>query len=338
MNLFKERFYRKIYYPENLMRAWKLIRAKKGVPGPDGITIQDYEENIGDNLFLIQRQLEKREYKPGPVRFVEITSSNGKKRQLGIPNVHDRIVQRAALNVLLPQFENIFLNCNYGYRPGRSVQAACRRVKRLYKWGFEWVVDADIQDYFGSVDHRLMKRFIAEDIADRKVVRLLNSWIDLHRTGVRSFMPFLPGRYAGLIQGAVINPLLSNIYLHRFDLRMVGNGYHLVRYCDDFVIMCESRDKAAAARRAALFNLFRLRLRLNKKKSRIVHYSKGFKFLGKRFGIPKRGNSREMESNPFENMNLIPANGKGDNGHEHSIRDDPGRYAEAGGRASCSEL
>jgi group II intron reverse transcriptase/maturase len=188
-------------------------------------------------------------------------------------------VQRAFLNVLEPVFEEDFLPQSYGYRRGKSVQQVAEEILDYRDQGLEWVVDADITRFFDSIDHERLMQFVAQKVQDNSVLRLIYGWLT---AGI--FKRVRIERQAlGTVQGAVISPLLSNIYLHEFDNALLERGSKLLRFADDFVILCHSREKAEEALAFAKEVLAQLGLELNEAKTRIVHFSEGFNFLGQHF-------------------------------------------------------
>ena len=190
--------------------------------------------------------------------------------------LRDRIAQRVVYNAIAPLFESMFLPCSFGFRPGRGVHAAVEAVIAHRDAGCRWVVDADIQDCFDSIDSRLLIQFIRDRVRDGRVLRLIRRWLKAE------IMNSVTGRptVAGTTQGGILSPLFANIYLHRFDTFMVARGHRLVRYADDFVVLCRRRAMAQRALQDARQGLARLRLRLNPHKTRIVRFDEGFKFLG----------------------------------------------------------
>lgn len=376
---------------ENLYQAWRKVRSNKGSAGVDTISIQAFEAKLGEHLADLRRRLQEDTYYPLSLRRTTAPKRGGGRRGLAIPTVADRVVQRAFVHVLEPLFEEVFLDCSYGYRPGRSVEQAVQTVLHHRKAGYGWILDADIERYFDSVNHTLLMDLLRGYIADRAVLRTIQMWLD---TGVitggrpprvrllqttanyvrevaqevidhlkernlygpidlspplaeeletgedqsmeaegearrRAFkrfgrdtvllaltfrhvlVPLLTGRAllvgggisvaavgmtalgkhllsrrtwrstrVGTPQGSPLSPLLSNVYLHPFDVAMTRGGLHLVRYSDDFVVCCSSQLRARHALQTACHELERLRLMVNEAKTRIVNCEDEFAFLG----------------------------------------------------------
>ena len=210
-----------VYDRRNLQRAWERVKKNKGAGGVDGVTIARFDENLDRYLDVLHRQLKDGRYRPRPVKRVEIDKpGTTKKRPLGIPTVMDRVCQQALVQVLEPIFEPTFREASFGYRPGRSAHKAMRRIWRQLGQA-EWIVDADISDFFGSLSHELLVDLVADRVADGKVLSLIRSMLT---AGV-----LLDGVFesvvAGVPQGGVASPLLSNIYLTVFDQRMAAGGF-----------------------------------------------------------------------------------------------------------------
>jgi len=189
--------------------------------------------------------------------------------------VTDRVLQRAVLRVLDDRFDRQFLDCSYGYRPGRGVRDALPVILHYRDAGLQWVLDADIDECFDSLDHGLLVDFLRQEVDDPIVLRLIEQWL---RAGRRD-----PDRAVGLPMGAVISPLLCNLYLHRLDLGLTARDYALVRYADDFCVFCAGRAEAEAAWRDTEAILADLQLRLEPRKTAIAHFDQGFDFLGLHF-------------------------------------------------------
>jgi RNA-directed DNA polymerase len=273
-----------VYDRRNLRRAWERVKKNKGAGGVDGVTIARFEEDRDRYLDVLHRQLKDGRYRPRPVKRVEIDKPGTiKKRPLGIPTIMDRVCQQALVQVLEPVFEPTFREASFGYRPGRAAHMAMRRIWRQLGQD-EWIVDGDIADFFGSLSHELLVDLVADRVADGKVLSLIRLMLTAGalRDGV------FESTVAGTPQGGVASPLLSNIYLSVFDERMARAGFALTRYCDDWVIICRSEAEAKRALASAREVLEGERgLRLHPKKTRIVHITRGFEFLGYKIGRGK---------------------------------------------------
>ncbi len=221
----------KVYAPATLAAAWTKVEANKGAAGVDGQSIERFAARSETYLAELASELRAGTHRPQAIRRVDIPKDNGRTRPLGIPTVKDRIVQTAMKLVIEPIFETMFLPSSYGFRPGRGCKDALREADRLIRDGYTFVVDADLQSYFDSIPKdRLMHR-VETRISDGRVLALLRSWLDQDVTaGLERWTPT-----AGTPQGAVISPLLANLYLHPLDELMAGKGYRMVRYADDCV-------------------------------------------------------------------------------------------------------
>lgn len=279
----------KVYSSRNLESAWQHVAANRGAAGVDGTTIARFAERAEERLTQLAEDLRKKSYRPQPVRRVTIPKSGGGERPLGIPTVRDRIVQQALLQVLQPIFEAVFSTRSHGFRPERGCATALEVVERALRYGYTWVVDADIQTFFDTVDHEKLLDAVNEEVADGSVLRLIRQIL---RAGVQlpQASQFEPTEL-GTPQGGPLSPLLANIYLNRLDWRMMQARYGLVRYADDFVIFTKSESEAAEALQLAREVLDgELGLKLHPEKTRVVSVDTGFEFLGFHyFRDPKTG-------------------------------------------------
>ena len=268
----------KVYQRKNLEVAWERVRANRGSGGVDGQSVSEFAEQVDAQLDRLHRELAARTYQPQPVRQVPIPKAGkpGEYRTLGIPSIYDRVCQQALLNRLEPIFEPVFDEANFGYRRGRSTRDAMRKVWKEIKSGREWIVDADLRDFFGSVDHDKLLALVAQRVADGRVLRLIEAMLKAGSYGQGRLFP----SERGTPQGGVVSPLLSNILLTPFDWEMRRRGYQLTRYADDWVVTCKSAAEARAAMAAAQRILTVLGVQLHPQKTRIVHVRYGFEFLG----------------------------------------------------------
>lgn len=277
----------KVYRPTTLRAAWEQVQANHGAAGIDRQSIEAFAANAGRYLGELAKELEEGKYQAQAVRRVEITKGKGKTRPLGIPTVKDRIVQTAAKRVIEPIFEKEFLPTSYGFRPGLGCKDALREVDGHLKRGYTHVVDADLKGYFDSIPHGLLKERIEEHISDGRLLELLAGW--LRQDIVKGLARWTPE--GGTPQGAVISPLLANLYLHPLDERMTKLGYRMVRYADDFVILCESAEQAHAALEEVKTWVEANGLTLHPDKTHVGDCrieGQGFEFLGYRFEAGKR--------------------------------------------------
>jgi RNA-directed DNA polymerase len=277
----------KVYRPSTLQAAWQQVKANKGAAGIDWQSVQRFAANEQAYLDELAQQLEQGAYQAQAVRRVDIPKAGGKTRPLGIPTVKDRIVQTAVKKVIEPIFENEFVASSYGFRPGKSCKDALRQVDAYLKAGYTHVVDADLKGYFDSIPHDLLKTRIEAHISDGRLLELLSSW--LRQDIVRDLERWTPT--AGTPQGAVISPLLANLYLHPLDEKMAKLGYKMVRYADDFVILCRAAPQAQAALEEVKAWVEENGLSLHPDKTHVGNClvaGQGFEFLGYRFEAGRR--------------------------------------------------
>jgi group II intron reverse transcriptase/maturase len=268
----------KVYQRKNLEMAWEKVRAHAGAGGVDGQSVQDFEAQRDELLDRLHCELRDKTYRPQPVKQVPIPKAGkpGEWRKLGVPTVYDRVCQQALLNRLEPIFEPEFDDASFGYRRGRSPHSALRKVWKEIESGGEWIVDADLKDYFGSVSHDKLLALVARRVADGRVLRLIEAMLKAGSCERGHFMP----SESGTPQGSVVSPLMSNVLLTPFDREMRQRGYQLTRYCDDWVVTCETEKQAREALATAQRILNALGVQLHPQKTRIVHVRHGFEFLG----------------------------------------------------------
>jgi RNA-directed DNA polymerase len=279
----------------------------------DGETVEQFSRHAEERLAKLSDHLQDGTYQPLPVRRVFIPKSDGRRRPLGIPAVCDRIVQTALRNVLEPIFEVEFCEHSYGFRPGRGAKDALRRVDGLLKAGHRLVVDADLQSYFDTIPHDRLMALLERRVADGRILGLVQAFL---KQGVLEGMQeWNPTR--GTPQGAVISPLLANIYLHPLDVSMRDAGYEMVRYADDFVVLCRSAEEAQRALDLIRAGVESAGLTLHPEKTRIVNVDEpgGFDFLGYHF---ERGYRWPRKSSLKKFKDAIRAKTRRTHGHSLS--------------------
>ena len=277
----------KVYRPQTLKAAWHKVKGNAGAAGVDGQSVKQFGWRAESYLAELEQALKAEEYQPEPIKRVEIPKAGGKKRPLGIPAVKDRIVQTALKLVIEPIFEREFEESSYGFRPQRSAKDALREVDELIRQGYTHVVDADLESFFDTIPHAALIRQIEERISDGRVLELIGLFLsqDIIQ-GMKRWTPT-----GGTPQGAVISPLLANIYLHPLDRQMKQQGYRMVRYADDFVVLCRTAQQAQAALEEVKSWVAQNGLRLNGDKTHVGdcrQAGQGFEFLGYRFEAGQR--------------------------------------------------
>ena len=276
----------KVYLPGNLASALTKVVANRGAAGVDHVTVEEFLGHAQDNLGNLRDQLRQETYRPQAIRRVWIPKPGStEKRPLGIPTVRDRVVQTAVVHVLQPIFERDFAPTSFGFRPGRGAQQALARVEDLLQAGYGYVVDADLKSYFDTIPHEQLLQRLGEYVTDGRLLRLIESFL---KAGIleelREWTPT-----AGAPQGAVLSPLLSNVYLNPLDHLVAAHGFELVRYADDFVILCRSQADAARALAVVHAWVEANGLTLHPDKTRIVEAATtAFDFLGYRFERDQR--------------------------------------------------
>ncbi len=293
----------KVYKMKNLELAWERVKQNNGCGGIDSQRIEDFEQNLQTSLQRLHEELKSDTYKPQPVLQHKIPKAGqpGKFRKLGIPTVYDRVCQQALLNRMEPIFESVFDESSFGYRKGRSTKDALRKVWKEVQEGNEWIVDADLEDFFGSANHEKVMTLLNQQVSDSRVLNVIKEML---KGGCMTEEGFVPAE-TGVVQGGVISPMISNVLLTPFDKEMRRKGYKLTRYADDWVATCRTRTEAVEVLQQATRILTKLGVRLHPSKTRIVHVEEGFEFLG--FKI-KRGTrklklaAQKIKSNTTQGM------------------------------------
>lgn len=257
---------------DTLRAAWSKVWRNGGAAGGDRMTVQDFASRAEMRIGTLANDLREGKYAPAPLRVIDIPKRSGGFRRLRIPSVVDRIAQTAVAGVLTPYLEEEFEEASFGYRPGRSIHQAVARIQALQREGLVHVVDADIDDYFDSVPHDLMLARLAESLTGGPLSELIALWL-AHAAP--------HGR--GLAQGSPLSPLLANLFLDRLDEAFDRQGARIVRFADDFVILTRQGDHAREALDHAADLLARYGLKLNREKTRVTDFSRGFRFLGHMF-------------------------------------------------------
>lgn len=300
----------KVYSPRNLKASYVKVAANQGAAGVDHVTIEEFTRQLEKNLETLSRQLQEGTYQPQAVRRAYIPKPDSpEKRPLGIPTVRDRVAQGAIRHVLEPIFEREFAEHSYGFRPGRGCKDALRRVDGLLKAGYRYVVDADLKKYFDSIPHDGLMKLLRQRVADSRVLGLIEAYL---KAGILDEMRYWTPE-SGAPQGAVLSPLLSNIYLNPLDHYMAQQGFEMTRYADDFVIQCRTREEAERALAVVQQWCEENGLTLHPEKTRIVDgVEEGFQFLGYEFRKHRRF-PRQSSLNKFRRA--IRAKTRRANGH-----------------------
>lgn len=260
----------------SLINGFFRVKENDGCAGYDNQTIEQFEEKFEHNICKLNSELSKQTYKPQPVIFFERKKDNGKIRLLSIFSVRDRVIQSSAFHILNPLFEKEFEKESFGFRKGISREDAARKIYGYYSEGYKWILDADIKQFFDSVNHEILFTKLIRIIPDKKVISLLKRWINAEC--------FVEGKRKkitrGLLQGSVVSPLFANLYLDKFDEDIKSQGFKIVRYADDFVILAKEKPAAEKALELTGELLKDMKLELNMEKTAITTFEKGFKFLG----------------------------------------------------------
>jgi CRISPR-associated protein Cas1 len=267
-----------LFAMDALRRAFQQVRRNGPSPGTDGKSLKAFEANLESELQSLRDQICGGSYRPFPVKRYYKRKPSGKNRPISIWAIRDRVAQRVVLDYLTPHLEKIFLDCSYGFRPGRSVEDAVQSIMEARQNNLRWVLDADIENCFDSIPTDLLLQQLQSLLPSQAVIALIRMW--LHTKVARH-----NGEVAGVSQGSVISPQLANLYLHRFDEMIIAAlpGSQLVRFADDFVILSRRKKDALWSMSVSRRCLQNLKLRMNAEKSQVVHFEEGFSFLGVTF-------------------------------------------------------
>lgn len=257
--------------------AWDRVRAKHGMPGVDGLTVSAFAPLVPAALRTLCDELACGQYRPLPLRLVELPKKDGTTRALLVPAIRDRIAQTAAAMWLAPRWNCVFDQASFAYRPGLGVHNALRRLRTLYEGGYRWVLDADIKACFDNIPHGDLLSSLADSLGtDSPMVAWLRSWIRVVAWDGRDLIELT----TGIPQGSSVSPLLANFFLDAFDRRMRQEGIEFIRYADDFLVLARTPFELLAAEATVRDALGALRLTLNARKSRLTSFGAGFRFLG----------------------------------------------------------
>jgi group II intron reverse transcriptase/maturase len=267
---------RKLTDMDNLLTGWRKVRDNQGCAGADGVSIEQFGHALKCNLTLLAAEISRRTYRPFPLLKILVDKGKGDResRVLSIPAVRDRVAQASALNILEPLFEAEFEHCSFAYRKGHSWQQAVQKVRDYYDEGYRWVLDADIDAFFDSVPHARLLDKVKHIVLDEDINCLISLWVKAEVwDGTK-----IANLAKGIPQGSAISPTLANLYLDELDEQLLAQGIRLVRYADDFVILCKTREKVEAATQLTEGILKQMELCLDE--SNIISFEQGFKFLG----------------------------------------------------------
>jgi len=269
---------------KGLEAGWDRVRKNKGAPGIDGITVADFQRNIAKSLCKLSQELYSGAYHPHPLRSVSIQKKNGKRRQLSIPIITDRIIQSSAQIVLARKIDPLLSPASYGYRPGRGVRDAVGKSRNYLKAGLQYVLDADIEQFFDKMRHDILEQELSIWISDMRLLRLMQAWL-------KEFS----GNGIGVAQGSPISPFFANLYLHPLDKLLIADGFRVVRYADDFLVFARNRPGVDTAQTRTQKILHQRSLSLNNAKTFIRSPGETFPFLGMEVVIPAQSAHRTRD-------------------------------------------
>lgn len=280
----------------NFQRAWEKVARNRGGAGIDGETVSDFAVNQTVNIYQLLHTVANGSYQPSPYKQLIISRKNSTQRELKVPTIRDRIVQQALLNVLSPLMEEKFLPVSFAYRPNLSYINAVKKIADWRDMGYVWILHTDIFKFFDNIDHDRLLRQIRLYINDPGILCLIKSWISAGLLTSEGLI--LPQK--GIPQGAVLSPLLANIYLHEFDQLISGTDLKLVRYADDFIVLSPNQERIIKAKSEIIIFLDSIGLSVNEEKTQITHFERGFRFLGHGFLdsaiFPLESNKKKLKS------------------------------------------
>lgn len=260
-----------------LSSAFLSVKENDGCAGVDGVTVEAFERGLDENLRALLNEVKSKSYCPLPFLKIIVDKGNGEGRMLCIPTVRDRVIQTAVLHAIAPVLEKEFEDCSFAYRKGRSVKQAVYKIKEYYDAGYRWVIDADIDAFFDSVDHDLMIAKVRRHINDADMARLIESWTRVEVWDGKK----LKVMEKGIPQGSPVSPVLANLFLDELDEAMLKNGQRYVRYADDFLILCKTPERAKESLEFTNKKLAEMLLKLDE--ADVVSFNQGFKYLGVNF-------------------------------------------------------
>lgn len=278
-------FIKQVLSHDNMRAAWDEVAQKKGAPGIDGVSITKWRRKWEENLYTLAGSVWANTYSPSPPKYFTIPKKSGGKRKISILTVTDRVLQRAVLRIVDDFFDMSFLDCSFAFRQGRGLRDAVARIIELRDQGYQWVLDADIDDCFNRLDHRIIKHCFRQTVSDPILNRLVDQWL---RAGAAS-----EDGQLGIAMGGVISPLFCNLVLHQLDREMALKGRQMVRYADDFCVFAKTESEINQLYINVNAILKGLNLVYEPHKTRLTNFDEGFSFLGVTFV----GNEYRFESN-----------------------------------------
>lgn len=309
--------FEKLIKKPNLYSAWKSLKKNPTSQGIDGITIKGFQDDLNNHILRIRRDLKDKKYSFNPLKGSLLPKDDGSSRPLRIPTVRDRVVQRAIRNVIDKYFKRFNYHCSYGYIERRSRENALHRIISLREQKYKWVLEADIESFFDTINQEVLINKINQILPDKSIDHLIQEALNAEIGNKDYFsndqvMEYFPDGNIGIPQGGILSPLYANLYLCEFDKIMLENKFRLIRYADDFVVLCKSRKEAVEAHdKAKDFLEKQLSLKLHplgSKKTRIIPFSQGFDFLGFSFNheniFPREKSRREFKKKITEITNI----------------------------------